>query len=83
MRRSKSLLYDYMHIGSCIEETPADAKAKRRKSITSIIKENKDLINELDAFQTCVVSCSRLSVARRRRPDPSLCAVVGRDIRRA
>lgn len=47
MRRSKSLLFDYMHIGALIEE-PRTQQARRRKSISSMIRENRDFIDDYD-----------------------------------
>lgn len=47
MRRSKSLLFDYLHIGALIEE-PKTQQARRRKSISSMVRERRDFIDDYD-----------------------------------
>ena len=56
VRRSKSLLFDYMHIGALIEDPKT--QISRRRSISSIVRENKDLINDFDDFSSSALDVS-------------------------
>lgn len=56
VRRSKSLLFDYMHIGALIEEPKT--QISRRRSISSLVRENKDYINDFDDFSNSSLEVS-------------------------